>query len=129
MKKLSTQKLTVLAGSLAMAAVTLLLTLVCVKSYRWGWFELFHKIDRLMNQHIVFNYLGKTLLVLLLATPLLLCVVAWLKPRTPRVVAALPLLTSLVFIILLFLAGVSPGLGQYLYCAIAAAVLFAAVKE
>lgn len=121
--KIINQKVMTLGGCLAMLLVTFL-SLVNVKSYRWNIFDLPHKIDRLVG-HATYNTIGKVFVAALVAFPLLVALVAWLKGRAPKLVAVLPLLVALAFIVILFMVRpASPGIGLWLYT-IAAVATFA----
>ena len=114
------QKIMTLGGCLVMLLATLL-PLVNVKSYRWNIIDLPHKIDRLV-EHATYNTLGKVLVGALVVCPLIVAIVAWLKGRAPKLVAVLPLLVALSFIVILFMAGPSaPGIGLWLYTVVAIA--------
>ena len=117
------KKIITLCGCLVMLATTLL-PLVSVKSYQWNIFELPHKIDRLVEDP-TYNIVGKVLIAALVLFPLIVAVTAWLKGRAPKLVAMLPLLVALAFIVILFMTGrPTPGIGLWLYAA-AAALTFA----
>ena len=114
------QKILTIGGCLLMLLATLL-PLVSVKSYRWNILELPHKIDRLV-ENATYNTIGKVLVGALVFLPLIVALVAWLKGRAPKLVAVLPLLVALAVIVLLFMAGKPmPGVGLWLYAAVAAA--------
>ena len=123
------QKMMTIGGCLVMLLATLL-PLVNVKSYRWNILDLPHKLDRLV-ENATYNTIGKVLVVLLVAFPLLLALVTWLQrpasnARRPalKLVALLPLLVALAVIVLLLLAGKpSPGIGLWLYAFVATATL------
>ena len=113
------QKILTIGGCLLMLLATLL-PLVSVKSYRWNILELPHKIDRLV-ENATYNSIGKVLVAALVLLPLIVALVAWLKGRAPKLVAVLPLLVALAVIVLLFMAGKPmPGVGLWLYAAVAA---------
>ena len=113
-----------LAGSVAMLAATLLLPLVNLQSYRFGFFELPHKIQRLVSGDVS-QAIGYVLLFGLLLAPVVLALVAWLKGRASKVLTLLPLLFAVVLTVLLLVANKpSPGLGLWLYLAVAAVVAF-----
>ena len=116
----TSKRIIAIGGSLVMLLATLL-PLVNVKSYRWNIIDLPHKIDRLV-EHATYNTLGKVLVGALVVCPLILAMVAWLKGRAPKLVAVLPLLVALAFIVILFMAGPSsPGIGLWLYAVVAIA--------
>ena len=122
------QKILTIAGCLAMLLVTLL-PLVHVKSYRWNILDLPHKLDRLVD-NATYNTVGKVLLGALIAFPLLVALLAWLKGRAPKMVALLPLLVAGTIIVILFMAGkLTPGIGLWLYAAVAAATLALTFKK
>lgn len=121
--KTTMRKIVSLSCSLIMLVATLLLPLVNLKSYRWGFFELFHKIDRLVGS-ATHNIIGKTMLVVLLAGAVITVLSALLKGRVPKSLALLPLLVAFVFIVVLFTTGrTAPGIGLWIYV-IAAAITF-----
>ena len=111
-------------STLVMLLVTLL-PLVNAKSYRWNILELPHKMNRLVGD-ATYNTIGKVLIIALIALPIVMLLMQWLKGRMPRLVAALPLLVALALIvILLIVKSAAPGIGLWLY--FAAAVLGCAV--
>ncbi len=111
-------------SALVMLFVTLL-PLVNAKSYRWNILELPHKMNRLVGD-ATYNTIGKVLIIALVALPIVMLLMQWLKGRMPRLVAALPLLVALALIvILLIVKSAAPGIGLWLY--FAAAVLGCAV--
>ena len=130
MKTLSSSKQFIaLTGSIAMLAVALLLPLVNVKSYSWGLFELPHKIQRLIHDDVQV-IIAFVLLALLVIVPVVVALVAWLKDRVPRTLALLPFIVGLAFTIILFIGHrTSPGLGLYIYDAVALATLIASFKS
>ena len=122
------QKILTIGGCLLMLLATLL-PLVSVKSYRWNILDLPHKIDRLV-ENATYNTIGKVLVGALVLLPLIVALVAWLKGRAPKLVAVLPLLVALAVIVLLFMAGKPmPGIGLWLYAAVAAATFAMTFKH
>lgn len=122
------KRIIAIGGCLVMLLATLL-PLVNVKSYRWNMLELPHKIDRLV-EHTTYNTLGKVLVAALVVCPLIVALVAWLKGRAPKLVAVLPLLIALAVIVLLLMAGKPmPGVGLWLYAAVAAATFAMTFKH
>lgn len=125
----STKQFIALTGSIAMLAVAVLLPLVNVKSYRWGLFELPHKIQRLVHDDVQVT-VAFVLLALIVILPVVMALVAWLKGRVPRAVAVLPLVVGLAFTAVLLIGGrTMPGLGLYIYDAVALAVVVAIFKS
>jgi len=113
-----------LAGCVAMLAATLLLPLVNLQSYRFGFFELPHKIQRLVSGDVG-QAIGYVLLFGLLLAPIALALVAWLKGRASKALVLLPLIFAVVLTVLLLIANKpSPGLGLWIYLAVAAVVAF-----
>ena len=126
--KIINQKIMTLGGCLAMLLVTFL-SLVNVKSYRWNILDLSHKIDRLV-EHATYNAIGKVLVAALVVFPLLVALVAWLKGRAPKLVAVLPLLVALAFIVILLMARPSsPGIGLWLYAIVSVAIFAITFKQ
>ena len=126
--KIVNQKIMTLGGCLAMLLVTFL-SLVNVKSYRWNILDLPHKIDRLI-EHATYNAIGKVLVAALVVFPLLVALVAWLKGRAPKLVAVLPLLVALAFIVILLMARPSsPGIGLWLYAIVSVATFAITFKQ
>ena len=122
------QKILTIGGCLLMLLATLL-PLVSVKSYRWNILDLPHKIDRLV-ENATYNTIGKVLVAALVLLPLIVALVAWLKGRAPKLVAVLPLLVALAVIVLLLMAGKPmPGVGLWLYAAVAAATFAMTFKH
>lgn len=122
------QKIMTLGGCLAMLLVTFL-SLVNVKSYHWNILDLPHKIDRLV-EHTTYNTIGKVLIATLVVFPLLVALIAWFKGRAPKLVASLPLLVALAFIVILFMARpTSPGIGLWLYAVVAVATFAITFKQ
>ena len=122
------QKILTIGGCLLMLLATLL-PLVNVKSYRWNILDLPHKIDRLV-ENATYNTVGKVLVAALVLLPLIVALVAWLKGRAPKLVAVLPLLVALAVIVLLLMAGKPmPGIGLWLYAAVAAATFAMTFKH
>lgn len=126
--KIINQKIMTLGGCLAMLLVTFL-SLVNVKSYHWNILDLPHKIDRLV-EHTTYNTIGKVLIATLVVFPLLVALIAWFKGRAPKLVASLPLLVALAFIVILFMARpTSPGIGLWLYAVVAVATFAITFKQ
>ena len=122
------RKYFIISGCLVMLLATLL-PLGNVKSYRWNILDLPHKIDRLV-ENATYNTVGKVLVAALVLLPLIVALVAWLKGRAPKLVAVLPLLIALAVIVLLFMAGKPmPGVGLWLYAAVAAATFAMTFKH
>lgn len=122
------KRIIAIGGSLVMLLSTLL-PLVNVKSYRWNIFDLPHKIDRLV-ENTTYNTVGKVLIAALVLFPLVLALVTWLKGRAPKLVAVLPVVVALAFIVILFLSGrPTPGVGLWLYAAVAAATFAMTFKH
>ena len=120
------RKYFIISGCLVMLLATLL-PLVNVKSYRWNILDLPHKIDRLVD-NATYNTIGKVLVAALVALPLIVALVAWL--RTAKHVVLLPLIVALAVIVLLFMAGKpSPGIGLWLYAVAAIATTAIAFKK
>ena len=116
------KRIIAIGGSLVMLLSTLL-PLVNVKSYRWNILDLPHKIDRLV-ENVTYNTVGKVLIAALVLFPLVLALVTWFKGRAPKLVAVLPLVVALAFIVILFMSGrPTPGIGLWLYAVAAVATL------
>ncbi|MCR4602254.1 MAG: hypothetical protein K5683_01800 [Prevotella sp.] len=123
------QKRMVLAGSLVMVLVVLLMPLVNLMSYRFGLFELPHKIERLVDGTGA-QVIGFVLLAALVISPLVLGVLTWVKGRAPKVVVVLPLCFSAVLTILLLVAKKpDPGIGLWVYLCMAAVVAVDALRK
>lgn len=122
------QRVMIISGCAVMLLATLL-PLVNVKSYRWNILELPHKIDR-MVEHATNNTVGKVLVGALVVFPVIVALVAWLKGRAPKLVAVLPLLVALAFIVILFMSGKTyPGIGLWLYAAAAVGIFALTFKK
>lgn len=125
MQKTPSQGRVVTSCSALVMLLATLLPLVNAKSYRWNILELPHKMNRLVGD-ATYNTIGKVLIIALIALPIVMLLMQWLKGRMPRLVAALPLLVALALIvILLIVKSAAPGIGLWLY--FAAAVLGCAV--
>ena len=121
MQKQSTAKRVVTSCSALVMLLATLLPLVNAKSYRWNILELPHKMNRLVGD-ATYNTIGKVLIVALVALPLVMLLMLWLKGRMSRLLAMLPVLIALALVvILLMVKPAAPGIGLWLY--LAAAVL------
>lgn len=125
--KLSRRQLLCLVGSAAMLLCVLCLPLVRAMSYRWGLFELPHKIGRLVSSAAV-SAVALLLLALLLLAPVALAVASTWKDRRPLPLVLLPAVAALLMVAGLLTGGpAAPALGLWAYLLVAlgtAACLF-----
>jgi len=122
--KATHRQLITLSATIAMLAVALLLPLVNLMSYRFTLFDLPHKIQRLVPGAAP-QALAYVLLLLLLLAPVVLSLLTWLKGKAPKGLVALPCCTAALLTTLLLLAKrPDPGVGLWVYLAVAATLLF-----
>ncbi len=121
-EKFVNRRVVTMIGSVALLAVSLLLPLVNLMSYRYILFDLPHKIQRLLHSGTE-QAIAYVLFSLLLLSPLVLLLVTALKKHAPAWLAGLPALSVGVLTILLLLADKpSPGVGLWIYLVIALAI-------
>ena len=118
--KATHRQLITLSATIAMLAVALLLPLVNLMSYRFTLFDLPHKIQRLVP-----GAAPQALAYVLLLAPVVLSLLTWLKGKAPKGLVALPCCTAALLTTLLLLAKrPDPGVGLWVYLAVAATLLF-----
>ena len=125
MKQLSRRSYTVLlvAGCAALLAIFLLLPLVNMMSYHWTLADLGHKLPRLVHSGAV-RVIAFLLLAGMLLTPVWLVLKTCIRFHASKVERLLPAACALVTAIALMVTSspLSPGLGLWLYLAVALAV-------
>lgn len=127
-EKTASRTLSTLTGCVVMLAVTLFLPLVNLKSYRFTFVELPHKIERLV-QGTGSQAVGYVLVAALLLAPLVLLLQVCMGRRGSSVLLVLPLLIAALFVMVLLAGKPSPGIGLWIYLAVAAAVAFLGLKK